>query len=77
MSVRLTSYEGVTSKVALYDSTSDTAFGPVFEDEDEASDFLSWLDGVGVRDARSIVPAALNELAFKFRSLREAEVAAP
>jgi hypothetical protein len=70
MGVRTTTYEGVTSKVALYDSTSDTAFGPVFDTEEEAGDFLYWLDGVGVPDARAITPAALDELAFKYFLVR-------
>jgi hypothetical protein len=76
MGVRTTTYEGVTSKVALYDSTNDTAFGPVFDTEEEAGDFLYWLDGGGFPDPRTLLPAALRELVFKFRELREAEVGA-
>jgi hypothetical protein len=40
MGTRITAHEGV---VALYDSTSGTAFGPVFDTPDDADDFLDWL----------------------------------
>lgn len=41
MSVRLTSGE---NKVALFDSTSGFAFGPVFDDETEAEAFLDFAE---------------------------------
>lgn len=66
MSVRLTTCEGVTTKVALYDSTSDTAFGPVFENEDEANAFLDHLEEIGERDPRVIPGAELAEMAREF-----------
>ena len=40
MGVRITD----TTNVALYDSVSMTAFGPIFEDEKCAEDFLLWND---------------------------------
>lgn len=41
MSVRyLTDVDG---RVALYDSTSDVAFGPVLQSPEHADDFLAWL----------------------------------
>lgn len=40
MGVHITGIEG---KSALFDSTSGLAFGPVFEDDTEAEDFLEWL----------------------------------
>ena len=39
MSVSITGSEG---SVALYDSTTNVAFGPVFEDESRADSFLEW-----------------------------------
>ena len=39
MGVRFTDSEAV----AMYDSVTGQAFGPVFADEDEAEDFLTWL----------------------------------
>lgn len=39
MSVSITGSEG---SVALYDSTTGIAFGPVFEDSDRADNFLEW-----------------------------------
>lgn len=40
MGVHITADE---SKVALFDSVSGMAFGPVFNDSDEAQGFLDWL----------------------------------
>lgn len=66
MSVRITTYEGVIAKVALYDSTSDTAFGPVFEEEDSANAFLDHLEEIGERDPRVIPAVELAALAQEF-----------
>jgi hypothetical protein len=41
MGTRIT---GIEDKVALYDSVTGTAFGPVFDDSYEAEDFLAWLE---------------------------------
>lgn len=52
MSVRITSAE---DKVALFCSTTDQAFGPVFDSESDAKEFLDWLERRGdPRDPRSI-----------------------
>jgi hypothetical protein len=32
-----------STNVALYDSTSEVAFGPIFASSEEAEDFLEWL----------------------------------
>ena len=48
----------------LYCSTTDWAFGPLFEDADEAQAFLDWL---GVTDPRTL---ADNELATKVSQFR-------
>lgn len=72
MSVRLTTCDGVTNKVALYDSTSDIAFGPLFETEDDAQDFLDHLEAIGERDPRVIPTVQLAELAREFLDEREA-----
>jgi hypothetical protein len=72
MSVRLTTSESVTSKVALYDSTTGLAFGPIFETEDDASAFLDHLETIGERDARVIPAMELRELAREFLDERDA-----
>lgn len=59
MSVRVTSVEG---KVALFDSTDGLAFGPVFEDDDEAEAFLEHLEQIGERDPRTIPAVELAQL---------------
>ena len=46
-------YDPNESKAALYDSVSETAFGPLFDDgegtsaRDEAEDFLAWVRDSG------------------------------
>ena len=42
MGVRFTDSENV----AMYDSVTGQAFGPVFADADEAEDFIEWLVGM-------------------------------
>lgn len=56
MSVRVTTSGGVTEHVALYDSGTGLAFGPIFDTEDDAGNFLAHLDEIGERDPR-IIPA--------------------
>lgn len=72
MSVRLTTSAGVTSHVALYDSTTGLAFGPLFDTEDDADDFLTHLEKIGERDPRVIAAAELAELAREFLEERDA-----
>jgi len=74
------------SAAALYDSTTGYAFGPIFDDEWEAEDFLDWLKNdwrknekakalipprYGAADARSWSPAHLALLQRYFREERE------
>lgn len=72
MGVRITD----SKNVSLYCSTSMTAFGPMFNDEYEAEDFLAWLssdDGAREqRDPRSIPPAEFETLVKLFRDEQEA-----
>ena len=72
MSVRTTSFDGVVDKVALYDSTSGVAFGPIFDDEDEAIGFLEHLEAIGERDPRVISAVDLAQLAREYLEEREA-----
>lgn len=60
MSVRLLigSYDSIAHRVALVDSVTETAFGPLFDDEDDAADFLDWLP----RDAREYDAGELARL---------------
>jgi hypothetical protein len=49
MSVRVTATEG---KVALFDSVTNWAFGPVFDTEEDANNFLGWCERRGLEDVR-------------------------
>lgn len=51
MSVRITSTENV---VALFDSVSGWAFGPTFESEDAAQDFLETAESENAPDLSTI-----------------------
>lgn len=64
MSVRVTAVEG---KVALYDSVTGLAFGPVLDDDDEASAFIDHLELIGERDPRVIPAGELAELLDEWR----------
>ena len=46
MSVRITNRQ----EAVIYDSTTGIAFGPVFDDALEASDFVEWLPKVDFRE---------------------------
>jgi hypothetical protein len=59
VSVRVTTAEG---KAALFDSVTGLAFGPVFDSELHADEFLIWLDDTDGRDARDINTPRLNAL---------------
>lgn len=56
--------DGTTDAAVLVDSCSSTAFGPLFDDADEAHGFLAWL---GI-DARKIDRSQLAGLLVAFRS---------
>ena len=64
------------SHVALYDSVTDTAFGPLFKTWTEAEDFLAWFDdkvayrqfeGRVFRDVREVSPFLLELMQVMFR----------
>jgi hypothetical protein len=57
MSVRITSDE---DKAALFDSVSGWAFGPVFDNSDEADDFLVFCESAELPDVRTMTE---NDLA--------------
>jgi hypothetical protein len=60
MGVRITADEGV---VALFDSTSGVAFGPVFDSAFDAELFLKWADKEKeVEDLRALKPGELADL---------------
>ena len=63
MGVRLTSRE---DKVALYDSVSDIAFGPVFDSEEDAEKFLEWLAINDGRDARELSASEIDRLQYQW-----------
>ena len=58
--------------VALYDSVTGFAFGPVLSDEDEAEDFLEHVRADDGRDPREIPVGELELLLVAFRKNREA-----
>lgn len=51
------------NEVALYDSTTNEAFGPIFEDHDSAQSFLDWLSA-GERVARTFPTSKYGLMAF-------------
>jgi hypothetical protein len=67
MSVRITADE---NKVALFDSVSGFAFGPTFDDRDEADSYLYFIehdkDGYFVQDARGLSDAQHERLLKEF-----------
>lgn len=68
MGVRTTSSEKV---VALFDSVSGWAFGPVFHSEDEAEDFLEFTSNSP--DLRTLTDAQLEELYKRWYAVWEGE----
>ena len=70
MSVRTTTYDGITNAVALYDSTSGLAFGPLFDNAGDAQDFLDHLEHIGERDPRLIPAHELSELKYEWEETR-------
>lgn len=61
-----------STNVALYDSVSGVAFGPIFKDEDEAEDFLAWLTYRKQDDPRNMTPTKLHQAVWSFRGDAEA-----
>lgn len=51
MGVRITSDE---DKAALFDSVSGWAFGPTFDNSDEAEDFIRFCEEAGLADLRTV-----------------------
>jgi hypothetical protein len=66
MSIRITNNE----TVALYDSTSGFAFGPTFDSEDDASDFLAWCNETDQNDLRAFRDTTLAGLVEKWKTDR-------
>ena len=56
---------------AIYDSVTMTAFGPVFNDADEAERFLQWLPS----DARGYGDSELHDKVSDFRDMEEQKAA--
>ena len=59
------------TNVALYDSVTGHAFGEVFATEQEAEDFLEWLDSNEGRDARVIPSTELGQLRSAWERQRD------
>lgn len=55
MGVRITTDE---DKAALFDSVTGFAFGPTFDNSDDAQEFLAYLQSFG-EDGRELTPVAL------------------
>ena len=45
-------------KIALFDSVTGLAFGPVFDTETECDEFLAWCEEHGVTDKQSLIWSA-------------------
>lgn len=68
MGVRITSVEGVH---ALYCSTSDWAFGPVFYNAGDAESFLAFFDTATDRDPRLLTDNELQAIHSAWMEVRE------
>ena len=64
MGVRITKDEG---KVALFDSVSGFAFGPVFDDEFEAEAFLAYCRNHDLPDPRAMSDRDIEDHVVAFR----------
>ena len=69
MGVRVTGSRD--AEVAIYDSVSGVAFGPVFTTTEEAEAFLAHLELIGERDPRVIPVAELCVLAAEWKAEQE------
>ena len=71
MGIRITGDEG---KTALYDSVSGFAFGLVFDNSEEANDFLEFVGKNEPRDLRILKDSELESLYSKWFSQKDVEV---
>lgn len=76
MGVRITSDE---DKAALFDSVSGWAFGPVFDNSDEADDFLTYCESAELPDLRTMSEPDLMNAHEKWAAdrLQQSEGATP
>ena len=51
--------DATESMSALYDSVTDTAFGPIFHEPETADDFLAWYGPLYTADPRVLPPQTL------------------
>lgn len=65
MSVRI--IEGTDGYKAIYDSVTMTAFGPIFNEDDDVEAFLEWLP----IDARKLEQRELNDKVYEWRKWME------
>jgi len=68
MSIRITSDD---HKVAMYDSVTGLAFGPVFDSATEASGFVDYVNEKYEEDARKIEPGTLAGMAEQYLELNK------
>lgn len=54
-------YDGHTAAAVMICSTTDTAFGPLFEDAEQVESFLRFLEAQGTSDPRKLTPAQLED----------------
>jgi len=74
MGVRIL-YDSEREHACLYDSVTEFAFGPLFEDEDEAEQFLRWLEAHDGRDARRLSDDDMINMVHAFRHRTDKELA--
>ena len=61
---------GVTRAVMVC-NTTDRAFGPLFDDHDEAQGFLDWHEAQGYSDPRTVNDDELDNRYIRYRKLLE------
>lgn len=72
MGVRVTTRD--TDKVAIFDSVTETAFGPLFPNVEAADDFLAWLQREDGRDARQLTSQELESIWNRWWDVRGASL---
>lgn len=62
---------GDVEKAALYDTVTETAFGPTFDDKWDAEDFLEWFDKNYETDLRKQSNADIRALKEEWEEQRD------
>jgi hypothetical protein len=73
MGVR-TLFDPDLGKAVMYDSVTDTAFGPLFESAEDIEAFLAWLHDETATDPRQMADALLTSWLIKWDEARSQNI---